>query len=392
MAMFCERCGRLLNRATGRCVCDDDPRLATPPEPQHAPEAFVRQDGDAAAARRAVTDIAQALGGVGSGGADGGSAVAVLSRPQPSAGGVAAAAAAAPVAYQPPQPPAPRVVDPGRLRGTIPDLRARWTRFDVRVHEACLVVCRVGGVDPVLMGRVVGLLVLGPLGLLVGDAMGRWRAKRQRARRLAMATFVVGDAAEVLPVDQLVAVTVEPLPWGGRVRIGAGGGGHRSFRWSRRDLDLQDVAGPLQAAADRRVALQPSGHRLRIVHRAGVVALVLAAVATVAVPVKLVAFPAPPPGHELPPAARTALHRACPAWRSTPLAGAGLVATVERVRSDVERAASAAPTAFAGLHGAMDVIARFAPKAGAPGAPLEEAARFSDAVDTVDAACTRVGA
>lgn len=382
--MFCERCSRLLNRATGRCVCDDDPSLAAPPTPP-PPPASVVQEGDAALARRALADIAQLQSGSADGGGAG-SGVAVLSRPQ-------SQDRSEPIAYKQPVVQARTVTEPGRLRGTIPDLRIRWARFDVRVHEACLVVSKVGGVDPVLAGRVLGLLVLGPLGLLLGDALGRVLAKRQRAKRLAVGGSAASGRDDVLPIDQLVAVTVERLPWGGRVRIGAGGGGARAFRWSKRDLRFDDVAGLLAAAADRRFSMVPSGGRLRVAYRAGVVALLVAALATIAVPVKMIVFPAPPPGYDLPAEARAALVRACPEWRASPLGGAALAATATRIAPDVERAAAAAgPTEMPGLAGAMGIIASFAPKVGSPTAPLEEAVRFSHAVDAVDAACTRVGA
>ena len=385
--MFCERCSRLLNRATGRCVCDDDPSLAAPPTPP-PPPASVVQEGDAALARRALADIAQLQAGSADGGGAGmDGSVAVLSRPQSQA---SAHARSEPIAYKPPIVQARTVAEPGRLRGTIPDLRARWARFDVRVHEACLVVSKVGGADPVLVGRVLGLLVLGPLGVLLGDVLGRALAKRERIKRLA-AGVTVPDGADVLPLDQLVAVTVERMPWGGRVRIGAGGGGACTFRWSKRDLRFDDVAGPLAAAADRRFSLVPSDGRLRVAYRAGVVALLLAALATVAVPVKMIVFPAPAPGHELPAETRAALARACPEWRASPLGGAALAATATRITPDVEHAAATAPAAMPGLAGAMATIASFAPKVGAPDAPLDEAVRFSDAVDAVDAACTRVG-
>jgi hypothetical protein len=141
----------------------------------------------------------------------------------------------------------------------------------------------------------------------------------------------------------------------------------------------------------RRFSLLPYGNGVRLAYRAAVALLLVSVLAMVAIPVKMIVFPPAPAGHDLPVAARDALHRACPAWRASPLAGAGLTATVKTIRPDVARAV-ASTASLKALAPALDTIEQFAPKVGAHDAPLSEAAAFGQAVDVVDAACTRVGA
>ena len=399
--MFCERCGRLRNRATGRCVCDDDPSLATP----------VEQRQPVAVAATANGSANGSVNGSANGTVHGGVDVAAPSTATASADVAPRVSALATPADRdlPPLPqqisrlngarpktadeehePEPEQLRPlGRLRTVLPDMRDGFARVDVRIHEDALVIDRVRGVDPVLVGRIAGTLLLGPLGLIIGDALGRKRAHRQRLNRVTAPGMI--ETGERLPLEQLVAVTVQRLPWGGTVRIGAGGGsGARTLRWSKRDLDANDVAGQLQAVATRRFSVHAMSNGLRLAHRIGVALLVLAAIATVALPAKAILLPPPAPGEDLPAAAREAMENACPAWRAAPLSGPALAAVAIQIRPDLERAAAAAPE-FATLVDDIAAVEGFAPKAGSANAPLAEAARFSSAVDSIDSACTRVG-
>jgi hypothetical protein len=381
----------LLNRATGRCVCDDDPTLAVPVEDKGAPAAestsTAALNGSAGTTVTLVApDVAQELG-VSRLDTD-------IQRP------VATPAGLPPLPQQisslngerpidaPPSRAAVELPPLGRLRTVLGDMRDGVRRVDVRIHEDSLVIDEVPGLDPVLVGRVAGTLLLGPLGLILGDAIGRRRARSQRRRRMSNAGM--HEHGQRLPMDQVVAVTVKRLPWGGLLHIGAGGLGSRTLRWSKRDLDANDVAGQLQAMTTRRFSMEPMPNGLGVAHRVGTAVLVLAALVTVALPVKAIAFPPPEPGADLPAAARDALHDACPVWRAAPLSGAGLAQAAAQVRPQLELAAAAAPE-FASLGADIALIESFAPKAGTANAPLTEAAQFSAAVSHVDAACARVG-
>jgi hypothetical protein len=347
--MFCERCGRLLNRATGRCVCEDNPSLAVPPAaPTTATgttTAVLDPAPPEAAAPRPVTNGQQ-------------------SRPTP--------------VKPEQQAPEPRSIGP--IRGKVSGLRSGVRRYELFVHDDALAITRVSGVDPVFVGRVIGALA-GPLGLILGDAAGRALSRRSRPEA----------TVDPIPLDQVVAVTVQRLPWGGRVRIGAGGAGGKSLRWSRRDVNGNELAGLLHSAVGRRFSLLPYGNGLRLGYRAAVALLLLGAFATVAMPIKMLVFPTPPPGHDLPVAAREGLSRACPAWRASPLEGPQLTATAKAIRPDITKAA-ASSSELKALAPALDTVESFAPKVGANDAPLAEAAKFGQAVDVIDAACTRIGA
>ena len=361
--MFCDRCGRLRNRATGKCVCEDDPALAVPVSTVPL-AASTNGSSTTVLDEKALADAA------------------VEARQLRALDGRQAEESVSDA------PPRPAPVANGRLRAVLGDMREGRQRFDVRVHDDALVVDKVGGADPVLIGRIAGFVLLGPLGLVIGDWLGGRRARKQRLRRAAAPGMT--ESGEVLPLDQLVAVTVQRLPWGGTVHIGAGGTGGRTLRFSKRDLDPNDVAGHLQAVASRRFSMVPVPDSAQLGYRVGKAVLALAILVSIALPAKAVLFPAAKPGDDLPSAARDGLRAACPAWEQTPLGGPQLAATVAQLRPHFEAAAAALP-ALGPLSADLDVIAAFAPKAGTPDASLTEAAAFSAAVDRVDAACARVG-
>jgi hypothetical protein len=317
--VFCERCGRLLNRATGKCVCDGDPSLAAPVAAASssavnstvllapaAPPATEKELADAAVAARQVRQL------------DG--------RPPESRAGEA------PAAY----------VATGRVRCVLGGLRAGRARVDLRIHDDALVVVRANG-----------------------------------------------DEA-VVPVSQVVAVTLSPTPRGGTVHIGAGRVGNHTLRFSKRAHSVTDVAGQLQAVATRRFSLVPMARGAEVAHRAVKVAAALVVVAMVGVGVKALVFPSPKTGDDLPAVARESLREACPSWRVAPMHGPALAAAAAPLRAAFERAATASE--FASLGADIALVIDFGPKAGSPTVPLSEAAAFSGAVDRIDAACARAGA
>ncbi|HEX7168889.1 MAG TPA: hypothetical protein VF230_18065 [Acidimicrobiales bacterium] len=383
-------------------MCDDDPTLATPVAERRVLTAEgddAPRGGGVALATAVITPVAVATKSREASDPDTArSAVAMLSdlAARHSDADDMRVLAVGPMEASPvaPPPPVERPVIPlpplGPPVGVIPDLREGIRRVDLHLHDNSFVAVRVRGVDPLLVGRAVGLL-LGPLGLIVGDALGRRAALRARVRRLAQPRDLERDPGERIPLDQVVAVTAQRLPWGGRVHIGAGGGAARTLRWSRRDTDANHVAGLLQAVGGRRFSLVLPPNLLGLAHRAAMALLVLAAVATIALPMKALVFPPAPAGAELPAAAREALTNACPTWRAAPLSGPLLVRAAGQVKADFATAASAGAPELAHLTADIAAVEGFAPKAGKPNAPLVEAAAFSAAVDRIDAACARVG-
>lgn len=333
--MFCDRCGRLLNRATGKCVCADDPALAVPvgatvasratadagrggglnmAASEHA-DVSERELAERAVAARQVTSLNGRA-------------------PEQAAATVPATAAAEEIPYVP----------SGRVRAALCGLRDGRRRVDLRVHDDALVV-----------------------------ATG------------------AGDAGQAIPLDQVVAITVQRQPWGGSIHIGAGRKGSRTLRFSKRKHSCNDVAGHLQAVDPRRFALIPVAGGVQLAYRMGKIVAAVVVLAAVAIPVKLAFFPAAEPGDDLPAAARTAMREACPTWRGAPLSGEALVSIAEQVRPAFEQAA-AAFAEFTSLPADIAAVHGFAPKVGRPDAPLVEAAAFSAAVDRIDSACARAGA
>ena len=370
VTLFCERCGRLRNRATGKCVCDDDPSLAVPVE-----------------ARAPVAANGSAVGTVG-GTATIAPPVMVPEQSASLSERMAAQRGRRPDPVPQAEAPAPEPIELGVFRGAFGDLREGIRRFDVRIYDQALVIDRVPGIDPLLAARVAGTLVLGPLGFLLGEVIGRRIGRRARARRLAITPQV--ETGETVPLTQLVALTVQRYPWGGSVRVAAGRAGARTFRFSRRDHTVNDLAGRFQAAVPNRFSMLPFSNGLGMAYRAGVVVLLLSALLMLAIPVKMIAFPPAKPGDQYSATVRDALGRACPAWRAAPLSGPQLASTARQLRADFEAAAKGEP-AFASLRGDIATVEAFAPKAVAAGAPLSEAAAFSAAVDRIDAACAAVG-
>ena len=243
--------------------------------------------------------------------------------------------------------------------------------------------------------KVVAEAPYQPTGRVRGALTGLREGRKKVDLRIHEDAFVVAegsnDEGTAIPLEQVVAVTVHLKPWGGSVHIGAGGRGSHTLRFSKRRHAWTDVAGQLQVVDPRRFAVVPIANGVQTAYRAGLLALALVVIAAIAIPVKMVFFPAPSAGDDLPAAARTSMRDACPAWRSAPLSGDGLVSAARQVRPSFETAAGAS-SLFASLPADITTVEQFAPKAGRPDVPLVEAAAFSGAVDRIDAACTRAGA
>lgn len=333
--MFCDRCGRLLNRATGKCVCADDPALAAPVDPAAASSTTadvgaVRSQAVAPSAHVPVSERELAERAVAA------RQVTSLNGRAPKQAAASAAATAAP--EEDPYVPS------GRVRSALCGLREGRRRVDLRIHDDALVVA--SGAE---------------------------------------------DAGHAIPLDQVVAITVQRQPWGGSIHIGAGRNGSRTLRFSKRKHSCNDVAGHLQAVDPRRFVLVPVAGGVQLAYRMGKIVAAAVVLAAVAIPVKLAFFPAEKQGDDLPGAARAAMRDACPTWRGAPLSGDALASTAEQIRPLFEQAAAAFEE-FASLPADVATVQGFAPKAGRPDAPLVEAAAFSAAVDRIDSACARAGA
>ncbi|HEX4979286.1 MAG TPA: hypothetical protein VFV35_04405 [Acidimicrobiales bacterium] len=229
-----------------------------------------------------------------------------------------------------------------------------------------------------------------PRATLTGVREGRRRVELRLYADAVVVASGPDDPGQVVPLEKLVSLTVECTARGGRVRIGAGGGGSRTLRFSKSRHSCTDVAGHVQAVDPRRFAFVPASNRSLVVARIARGVLVLALLAVVAVAVRAAFFPPAEPGADLPEAARRALRDACPVWRAAPLAGDQLAVTATDLRPAFA-AAAAEVSELSGLPADVDTIVSFAPKAGRPNAPLVEAAAFSAAVERVDGACARVG-
>lgn len=292
--------------------------------------------------------------------------------------GAAAASNGSPTAYAPAAPAAPLS-----------------EREVAELAVAARQVKALNGRAPESEQAVVAAAPYTPTGRVRGAVTGLREGRKKVDLRIHEDAFVVADGPNdegtAIPVEQVVAVTVHLKPWGGSVHIGAGRCGSHTLRFSKRKHAWTDVAGQLQVVDPRRFAVVPIANGVQAAYRAGMVAIALVVIAAVAIPVKMVFFPAPSAGDDLPAMARTAMRDACPAWRAAPLSGAGLASAARQVRPDFESAASSSPV-FASLPADITIVEQFAPKAGRPDAPLVEAAAFSGAIDRIDAACTRAGA
>lgn len=121
----CDRCGRLLNRATGRCVCDDYGGVAPPPVATTHPPVNAAPPATVAVAPAPISAAA---------------AYAVLDLSDRPARPVRTEPPAPPVPVEPPPPPRA----PGASVGVVRGARVGRTKTDAVAYEGTLVLARRG--------------------------------------------------------------------------------------------------------------------------------------------------------------------------------------------------------------------------------------------------------
>lgn len=348
--MICDRCGRLLNRATGRCpVCADAPDAPPPP-----PVAVTHPPPDAprpisAAAALAVLSPADRVNAKPVG----------TPRPQPAA-----------MASEPsPAPP----TAPGAPLGIVRRVRIGRRLLDLAVYEGAAVLARRSRTD--------------------------------------MSGLTVGQAAAAHPENRMIAaaevddIAVREDGLSGRARIRLRKGERLALSWWGRGNRGLAVENLLSHAFPGTVDQAPPQIPLRV---AKAVAAVAGALAVFFVVMKAVAVltpdPAPPPPPPaaapvtLPPAeeaARTALAPACSTWRTfaptVPVgerpAPAALRPVADAARGGFD-AAAAASADYAPARDELAYLQAYA-KRPAPEAAKESLARVRYAMDAVSAACAR---
>lgn len=370
--MICERCGRLLNRATGRCVCDDYGGAAPPPVALTHPPV----DGPAPAVASApipappvVPPVAEAASPAR--GADDiqpismAAAVAVLdlsdrpTRP-----------AAPPVPATPPPPPPARA--PGEAVGVLRRVRHGRRAVDAVVYEGRLVLARPGA----------------------------------RVNLLAPQLAAQDPTSRVIEDGLVDEVAVREDAFGGRIAVDLRHGEHLVLTWSggrNRRVSAEDL---LTSAFPGKVDQGPSQAVPRAL-RLMAVFLVLAVVgfgAATGLSVLLRPDP-PPPVAAAPPAtlapderaARAALAPACDPWA----AFAASVARGERpdprlagpLADRMRPAFDAAATAVPAYVAAREEVVYLQAYGRRPPADVarESSSRVAYALDTISAACSRAG-
>lgn len=126
--VICDRCGRLLNRATGRCICDDYEGDAPPPvATTHPPPEAVQPMSKASVMAMLDTGTRP---------------------PQPGD----PAAKPAPVTPEPVEPPPPRL--PGAPLGVLQSVRLGRRSLDVVVYDTSIVLARRGAPRNLTVGQL----------------------------------------------------------------------------------------------------------------------------------------------------------------------------------------------------------------------------------------------
>lgn len=173
--------------------------------------------------------------------------------------------------YGPPPGQLQRPVPPGTpygpLAGVIPRAIGWRGRFDVLVYERALLVAKVPGVDPAVVGFLVGFVVSGWLGYVIGDRIGAaGNAERVAALAWSDPEEIVRRHRRncILPVNQVRSGRIDSYgASGGRLHLDSSATGRIKLKWTRphtRNLDvaalLQRVVGPV-VPVTRRSAIRP---------------------------------------------------------------------------------------------------------------------------------------
>lgn len=341
--MICERCGRLLNRATGRCVCDDYEGEAPPPVvTTHAPP-----EADQPISRAGVM-----------------AALDLSDRPTRPV-----AAPAEPVVPAAPPPP---VRGPGEAVGVLRSVRWNRKRIDVVLYDKSILLASRGAPTNVAIGP-----------LAAQDATSR----------------IIDDAL----VDD---VSVREDSLSGKATIHLRSGERLVLSWRARPNRGSSAEDLLASAFPGKVDQGSSEVTVRTVRAMaalGVVMLLLVA-GWMGLSSLLAGDPPPPPPPAPPPtlapaeqAARAELEAVCGAWT----AFAGLIPPGERpdpaalrpVADAMKPRFDAAATALGDYAPARDEVAYLQDYARRPADAVarESSSRVAYAVRTVSAACTRAG-
>jgi hypothetical protein len=234
--MYCDECGRLLNRATGRCVCADGAPAPVGDTTSSAATALVAEPAMAGSAPAPFAPID-----------------AAAPTPPP-----------APPAWDDLAPPPP---PPGGYRTAhpvIPRVRTFTKVYDLHVFPDRLVLDKVKGADPETVGTIVGLIAgCGLLGACVGNLIGRAIAKQAIEKRVASTGYATPQelgfhaGARQVGEAQLVSLVARRHGSGGRIRMSLQGGETVKLSWAKAHSKGLDLAAALAPFAPGRVAVRP---------------------------------------------------------------------------------------------------------------------------------------
>jgi hypothetical protein len=382
-AMRCERCGRVLNRATGRCVCEEDPSAV--------PVAV------GAAGMAPIEPVAVAAGATPSAGAPAATPAGWYPDPAGSSGlrywdgdGWSEHLADAP-------PSAPVV------HGVIPRVRKGGKVYDLHLFRDRIVLTRVPGADPETLGMLIGFFaVCGLLGAVIGQAVGRVIAKNASAARIGVTSWSTADelvagGGEAILHSSMTSFVARHHGSGGRMRIELAGQKPRKLSWTKAHVKELAFDRLLHEVLPGRAVVHPV-NPVRVIGRwVGLALLVLlffGAIFAAVVADPAAEDPLIDEGFELgagPSVAAGAvepLGRACAPWSS--LGQDGADATIEQIQMVLTATApdfDQAAAADASLQPAADAIGFLRGYFALPSEQLQP--QVETAAATVDEACAR---